>query len=148
MTDETPDDPEDLLQQSKEQRRHTTDAASDATSESNNEEDEANPTSLANAVADTYGDFDDGSAHPNLTIRDQDLAALVEGLEVTDELSTITRRANRQLDRDGVPSRGKAGLLKALVRLGLDEVAPDEVEAAKEGKRIHLTSQADQVDDF
>ena len=144
MTDEAPNDPEDLLQQSKEQRRHTTDAASDTTNESSVEENEANSTSLADAVADAYDDFGDGSTHPNLTIRDQDLAALVEGLEATGELSAITRRANRRLDRDGATGT-KASLLKALVRLGLDEVAPDEVEAAKEGKRIHLTSQ---VDDF
>lgn len=134
MTDK---DAEELLQSSKEQRRHTTDPATDDSSPT----DEPGQ-SLEDAVADAYAAFDDGGLHPNVTVRDADLAALVEGLEQTGELAAVTERANDRLGRDAATDT-KADLVKALVRVGLDAVASEEVEAAKNGKRMHLTSQAD-----
>jgi len=125
---------EELLQQSKSQKRHTTDPSS---SDGNSD------PPLQDAVRDAYARLDEGDLHENLTVRDGDLAALVAALEETDQLSTIGDRANQWLDRDGT-AESRAAVLKALLRVGLQDVASDEVEAAKEGKREFLASQADE----
>lgn len=125
---------EELLQQSKSQKRHTTDPSSS---------DENSAPRLQDAVRDAYVRLDEGELHENLTVRDGDLAALVAALEETDQLSTIGERANQWLDRDG-DAESRAAVLKTLLRVGLQEVASEEVEAAKEGKREYLASQADE----
>lgn len=125
---------EELLQQSKNQKRHTTDPA--GSSEGNG------PSSLQDAVKDAYTRLDDGEMHENLTVRDGDLAALMAALEETGELSSVGEAANQWLDRDEDAS-SRAAVLKLLLRVGLNEVAADEIEAAKNGKREFLASQAD-----
>ena len=125
---------EELLQQSAQQKRHTTDP--DDTGASS-----APP--LQTAVTDAYTRLDEGEIHENLTVRDGDLAALVAALEETGELSSVGERANQWLGRDG-DAESRAAVLKSLLRVGLQEVASDEVEAAKEGKRKFLASQADE----
>ena len=94
-------------------------------------------------MRDAYARLDEGELHENLTVRDGDLAALVAALEETDQLSTIGDQANEWLGRDG-DAESRAAVLKALLRVGLQGVASDEVEAAKEGKREFLASQADE----
>lgn len=124
---------EELLQQSTDQRRHTTEPT---------QQSDDSDVELSDAVARAYDDLDEGELHQNLTLRDGDLTALVEGLQRTGDLGAVAGRANEVLDRDG-PVESRADLLKALVRVGLAEVASEEVAAAKDGKRRHLTSQAD-----
>lgn len=125
---------EELLKQSKSRKRHTTDPSSS---------DENSAPRLQDAVRDAYARLDEGELHENLTVRDGDLAALVAALEETDQLSTIGDQANEWLGRDG-DAESRAAVLKALLRVGLQGVASDEVEAAKEGKREFLASQADE----
>ena len=135
MADDT-EKAEELLKQSAEQKRHN---SNPTVSETGGEPEQ----SLDEAVADAYRRMDDGEIHENLTVRDGDLAALIAGLEETGELETIGTRANNHLDRDG-DADSRAAVLKALLRVGLQEVASEEVEAAKEGKRSHLMSHADE----
>lgn len=132
MTDNT-EKAEELLKQSKTQKRHETDPGGE----------EPDQESLANAVADAYGRIESGEMHQNLSLRDADLAALVAGLDETGRLESVGRRAAERLDRD-VEVDSRARLVAVLVRLALDEVAPEEVEAAKAGKKQHLVSQADE----
>lgn len=134
MTDST-DEAEELLQQSKSQKRHTTDP------QQSSETDDSQ--SLEEAVAEAYARLDAGEVHENLTVRDGDLAALVAALEATDQLDAVGERANQWLGRDEDAS-SRAAVLKLLLRIGLNEVASDEVEAAKAGKREFLASQADE----
>jgi len=86
MTDDTPD-AEELLQQSKTQKRHETDPA-DITV--------ADEPTLVDAVADAYA----SDISENLTIRDGNLAALFAGLEETGELEAVIEAAADELDRD------------------------------------------------
>lgn len=126
---------EELLQQSAEQRRHT--------SEPDQPPEEEASRSLPEAIADAYGALDAGDRHENLTVRDADLAALVAGLEETDQVADVADQANEHLDRDA-PAESRAHMLKAIFRVGLQEIAPETIDAAKEGKRKHLTQQADE----
>lgn len=119
------DKAEELLQSSKEQKRHSSDPET------------ASTQSLERAVAAAYHDLDDGELHENLTVRDENLAALIAGLEATGRVEDVGRRACERLDRDAeIDSR--AALLKALLRVGLQEVAAEELADAKSGRRTYI----------
>ena len=137
-TSESQDKAEELLSQSKSQSR----LSSEASDQSATEQDESEELSLADAVANAYEDLDQGELHQNLTVRDEDLAALVTGLEKTGQLNNVAQRAYNRLDLEDEPS-SRADFIKAALRLALSEIGEEEVEAAKEGKRKHLTQQAD-----
>lgn len=128
------DKAEELLQSSKDQKRHRTEAQHSATEESS--------ADLEEAIRDAYHALDDGNLHQNLTIRDENLSALFEGLATAEELEEVGSRALTALGEDG-DAETKAGVLKALIRVGLSEVANEEVESAKAAHREYLASQAD-----
>jgi hypothetical protein len=138
MTNESDSDKaEDLLQQAKAQKRHTTDPSTGSSEDSAEQ-------SLETAVIHAYERLDSGDLHENLTLRDADLAALMAGLEETGHLEEVGERAASRLNRDE-SADSRASVLKLLVRIGLSEVAVEEVAAAKDGKKEFLVSQ---VDDF
>jgi len=105
---------------------------------------------LQAAVRDAYAAIDDGDAHENLTIRDANLAALVRGLDDADELARVADAANDRLDRDADANADtRAGVLKAVLRVGFDAVAADAVETAKDAKREHDLSKVESdAEDF
>jgi len=122
MTDE-PSDPEALLEEAKSQKRHETEPSTTADDDQD----------LVDAVADAYADLDEGDLPENLTIRDGNLAALFAGLDETNELGGIIADAAAALDRDEPDAESKAAALRLLVRVGLDEVAPEALDAGVEG---------------
>lgn len=123
-------DPRELLEQAGEQRRHSDDSTASG------REDEPEK-SLERAVADAYHDLDDGDRHENLTVRDENIAALVAGLEDTDRLVDVGEAANAHLGRDAdVGSR--ADVLKALLRVGIDEIDADVLDAGREGRSLYV----------
>lgn len=125
------DKAEELLQSSKQQKRHSAESNDDTTTS------QSQSKSLVDAVAEAYHDLDDGAIHENLTVRDENLAALVAGLEETGELEAVGRRANEALDRDDdVDTR--AGVLKLLLRVGLDKIAAAELDEAKRGRTQYI----------
>jgi len=131
------EDAEELLKQSKEQRRHTTDAPD------RDDRDGSDSVDLAEAVAEVLAKIDQGDTPSNLTLRDGDLAALFAGLERSGDLDRIVEDAHEALDRDGDPdSLTRATALRLLVRVGLAEIDPSVIDAAIEGKQRYLTDQA------
>lgn len=131
------EDAEELLKQSKNQRRHTTDAPA------KKDRDGSESVELADAVAEVLGEIDQGDTPSNLTLRDGDLAALFAGLERSGDLDRIVQEAHDALDRDGAPdSLTRATALRLLVRVGLAEIDPSVIDAAIEGKQRYLTDQA------
>ncbi len=128
MTDDNSDTDaaEELLQKSKDQKRHQTDPSTSS---------EATPN-LADAVADAYTD----DISENLTIRDGNLAALFAGLEETGELEHVVNAAAGELDREA-DGESKAEALRLLVRIALNEVAPEALEAGAKGYQQYRESQ-------
>ena len=134
---------EELLSQSKNQRRHNTDAPTTGDETDTDVDDTEETVDLAEAVAEVYDEIEAGETPSNLTLRDTDLAALFTGLERSGELAEIVEAAHNTLDRDGDPkSLTRATALRLLVRVGLGEVDESVIESAKDGKQQHLTKQA------
>lgn len=132
MSNDNADDAEALLQEAKNQKRHQTDP--DAPVDDSEQ-------SLADAIAGAYEELEDGDLPENLTIRDGNLAALFAGLDETDKLGGIIQDAADALDRDEADAESKAAALRLLVRVGLEEVAPDTLEAGAEGYEQHREQQ-------
>lgn len=136
MTDnDTKAEAEALLQESSEQKRHRSEAPE--TNETSED------VSLQDAIREAYNRLAEGEMHENISVRDDDLAALFAGLDKADALEDVGQRAQDRLGREEKAS-SKTAVASAVLRVGLSEIAPDEVEAAKAGKREFLSSQADE----
>jgi hypothetical protein len=132
------DKAEEMLQESKDQTRH----GAEAPSESQND---TPSLSLQEAIRDAYERIDANDMPENLTIRDARLAALIRGLEETDQLATVAADAGAELGRDSDNTRGtRAATLRLLIRIGLREVAPETMQTAVEARKEYLTQQADE----
>ncbi|RLM32661.1 hypothetical protein [Haloarcula sp. Atlit-120R] len=130
MTDDK--DPEELLAQSKEQKRHTSEPSTT---------DSDDTQSLEEAIADVYQSIDEGETPHNLTIRDESLAALLRGLEDMNQLSELASDASEELGRDDVGHDTRSPVLGMLVRIGLRETRPDLIEAGKDAFEIYRDRQ-------
>ena len=125
---------EELLQQSGEQKRHNSEPSTEETTDEQ---------SLQDAIVDAYEAIDDGDTSSNITVRDENLAALVRGLENTDELTDVAEAARDELDRDeGRVSRSQT--LGDLARVGLSVVAPEVIEDGKAARKEFVLSQEDE----
>jgi len=126
MSDTTDDrDPEELLEQSKEQKRHR--------SEAQQQDTESGDPSLEEYIADVYEELDAGEVPTNLTMRDRNLAALIRGLDEAGQLDAVGADVREHLDRDATDSESRGSVLGLLVRAGLAEVRPDLIEAGEDG---------------
>jgi len=126
MSDTTDDrDPEELLEQSKEQKRHR--------SQPQEQHEDSDKPTLEAYIADVYEDLDAGEVPTNLTMRDQNLAALIRGLDEADQLDAVGADVREHLDRDATDSESRGSVLGLLVRAGLNEVRPDLIEAGEAG---------------
>ncbi|MBX0297080.1 hypothetical protein [Haloarcula nitratireducens] len=127
MSDTSDDrDPEALLEQSKEQKRHRSQP------QQNNEAESQGPP-LEEYIADVYDELDAGEVPTNLTMRDRNLAALIRGLDEAGQLDAVGADVRDHLDRDAADSESRGSVLGLLVRVGLNEVRPDLIEAGEAG---------------
>ena len=124
---------EELLQEAKEQSRKDT----EPTAEPSDDED---IPELEDAIADAYQAIDDNDLSSNLTLRDEKLAALFNGLEASEQLADVGEMAADELDRDPDDTESRAAVLRLLVRIGLTEVDDSLLESGKEGRRRFLES--------
>lgn len=129
---------EEMLRDSKDQTRHSAEA-------SDNSQAENTPESLHEAIRKGHARIDADEMPENLTIRDARLAALIWGLEETNQLAAVAADAGAELGRDSDDTREtRAATLRLLVRVGLREVAPETMETAVEARKEYLTEQADE----
>jgi len=137
MTDDIEDrDPEALLEQSKEQKRHRSEAQEQVTA------DDEPP--LEDYIAEVYEELDADEVPTNLTMRDRNLAALIRGLDEAGQLDSVGADIRDHLDRDGADSESRGSLLGLLVRAGLAEVRPDLIEAGESGYKKYTERQETQ----
>lgn len=124
-------DAEDILQQSKDRRR-TTAAPSPS---------QAEEAAIPQAVADAFESMDEGETHPNVTFRDERLSALFHGLDEADQIDELVEKAADHLDRDP-DGAGRSAAARLLLRVGIQEVAPEVQDEWQEGFQMYLERQA------
>ncbi len=91
-------------------------------------------------MADAYEAIDAGDVSSNLTLRDDNLAALFRGLEQSGRLADVGEQATDELDRDDEDTDSRAAVLRLLVRIGLQETDASVIDAGKAGRKQFLES--------
>lgn len=115
------DDVENAFEKAKNQTRHGAPAPSQL--------------SLSEAIQNHHAGIEADEETPQLSFRDERIAALIKGLEDTNQLPDLTRDAESALDRKGNTAEGRAATLRLLVRIGLKEIAPEKIQTAIEARR-------------
>lgn len=124
------DKAEKLLQESKGQSRHKTEPESAGT-----------PT-LEDAVADAYRRLENNDLPSNITLRDDNLAALFVGLEKSGELSPLGEATADALGREATIDT-RADVLRLLLRYAISEIDGSILERGKAGRTQYLTESDD-----
>jgi len=140
MSNNSDPDPEELLQQSKEQSRHT----SEPTETSTSDEETVNRVT---AIKQALTAIDDGAAPENINLRDARLKGLLVGLSDTGELSHIATKLETVVDGDTAVSTDNASqsdVARLLLRIGLQEALPGVLEDAKEARKQKVLEDADE----
>ena len=108
--------------------------------------DEMASLQLYKAIQNTHQQIDDKEVSHNLSFRDLHLATLMHGLEEADQLTEVIFAARTKLGRDTDHIRpNRAEALRLLMRLGLEEVAPETIEVAVEANKEYAI---DKVEEF
>jgi hypothetical protein len=127
------DKAEKLLQNSKNQKRSTSEPSpSNETVE------------LTQTIQQAYEAIDNGDASSNITVRDTNLAALFHGLEESDDLAHVAVAARSAIDREDNSNVNRSQTIGDLIRVGLQEVAPETVDQAMKAKKEYLLSKEDE----
>lgn len=138
MTDESNDvDPEELLQQSKEQKRHTS---------TPNQSTDSPELDRVEAIKNALITIDEGHAPENINLRDARLKALLVGLEKTDELQKIAADLSTAVDGDldlKTDDVSQSDIARLLLRIGLREGIPEVLEDAQEARKQKALEQAE-----
>lgn len=138
MTDDTDNlDPEELLQQSKERKRHTSEP---------NESTETSDIDRVQTIKNALIAIDDGEAPENINLRDSRVKGLLVGLEEADELQKVATElatvieGNLDIELDGT---SQSDVARLLLRVGLQEGIPEILEDAREARKQKALEQAE-----
>lgn len=131
MTENSETDPEELLQQSRNQRRTSTEPAA-------REPGSDDQPSLTDAVVEAFDELEAGELNSTFGFRDARLVALLVGLERSGQLSSVVTDAQQQLGREPDPDAAtRSQLASLLIRLGIQHLDADLLEAASDGYAQH-----------
>lgn len=136
MSDNTPEsEAEELLQQSKDQKRHTSDPTDSGLPETE--------VDRVEAIKEALLSIESGNTPENINIRDRRLKGLLVGLEVAGELDTIAEDLVATLDGDfEIDEATQSDMARLLIRVGLQEALPEVLDDATEARQKALMEQA------
>ncbi|RKS74160.1 hypothetical protein BDK61_4864 [Haloarcula quadrata] len=125
---------DDELEELREQTDVGTRAEAETTDDETNE--------LEDAIVTLLGEVESGDVSKTLSVRDEQLAALIRGLEETDSLADVGTPLKEELGRDDDKDvTDRSELLRLAVRLGLQQAAPEVVETARDANARHASEQ-------
>jgi hypothetical protein len=97
---------------------------------------------LEDAIVTLLSEVQSGDVSKTLSVRDEQLAALIRGLEETESLDDVGAPLKEALGRDdGEDVTDRSELLRLAVRLGIQEAAPEVVETARDANARHASEQ-------
>lgn len=131
-----PDDLNNMIESAKGSSRHET--------EPEPTEDTDDALDLPAAVAEALEAIDAGDKPDLVSVRDENLSALLLALDETGQLQPVAEDLADDLDRDATDAN-RSELVRLAIRHALDDVAPDVLEDAQDGYQQYLT---ESVDDF
>jgi len=127
---ETDKELEELREQTNVGTRAESESASDETSD------------LEDAIVTLLGEVQNGGVSKTLSVRDEQLTALIRGLEETDGINDVGASLREKLGRDSATDgTDRSEILRLAVRVGLQEAAPEVVETARDANARHASEQ-------
>lgn len=136
MTDHNDEpDPEELLNQTTDQRRTTTQPSAS---------EEGETVSLEEAVADAFDEIENGDINSTFGFRDERIVALLVGIERAGELEDVVSDAQRALGREvDVEDVSRSEAARLLIRLGIQALDEELLEIGSAAYQKHLRDKAD-----
>jgi len=99
-------------------------------------------TGLEDTIVAVLADVEAGEVSKTLSVRDDRLAALVRALEETGGLDDVGAALRQELGREGdVDGIDRSEVLRLAVRLGLQQAAPEVLDAGRDAYAQHATEQ-------
>jgi hypothetical protein len=121
-----------------EELREQTNVGTRAESESSSDE----TSDLEDAIVTLLGEVQNGDVSKTLSVRDEQLTALIRGLEETDSINDVGASLREKLGRDSATDgTDRSEILRLAVRVGLQEAAPEVVETARDANARHASEQ-------
>jgi outer membrane receptor protein involved in Fe transport len=104
--------------------------------------DDVEDGTLEKTIVTLLDEVESGTVSKTLSLRDNRLAALIRGLEETDDLDDVGLALQNELGRDADPDMiDRSEVLRLAVRIGLQEAAPEIVEIARDAQARHASQQ-------
>lgn len=100
-----------------------------------------NTDEMQEAIVESLREIEAGDRTSNNGFRDENLVALFAALEKTDNLEYVCKASAEHLGRD-LESSSKSEALGHLVRVGLQQVAPETLEIGTEGYKEYLINKS------
>ncbi|UPM44752.1 hypothetical protein [Halocatena salina] len=145
MTDD--DEIEAILEEAKENKRHTSQPENEEENQDDSPEGSQNEIQgpdRTTAIKDALLAIERGDRRTNVTIRDEQIRAFLDGIESSGDLETaVTRLANR-LDDDPEENPTRSDIGRLAIRVGLHECLPEMLEDARTAHKEALLEQADE----
>lgn len=96
---------------------------------------------VEDAIVSMLTAVDEGEVAKTLSLRDEQLAALIHGLEETGQLDDVGAALRDHLNREPSTNTDRSDVLRLAIRAGLQQAAPDVVETAREAYGRHASEQ-------
>lgn len=146
MTDD--DEIEAILEETKGNKRHTTQPEStegeDQDDSQKETQDESQELDRMAAIKDTLLAIDRGERRTNVTIRDAQIRAFLDGIESSEDLETAANQLTDWLDDDPEEKPTRADIGRLAIRVGLHECLPEMLKDARDAHKEALLEQADE----
>lgn len=102
---------------------------------------EENEDTLKAAIVEAFDAIEDGERSKTLSVRDDQLAALVHGVEADDRLDGVGEAFANELDREPADEYDRSEVLRLALRYAFHDVTEDVVETATEAQAEHVADQ-------
>lgn len=138
---------EAILEETKENKRHTTQPEGDEEEDQDESQEEAQNEiqgpDRTTAIKDALLAIERGDRRTNVTIRDAQIRAFLDGIESSGDLETAANQLADQLDDDPEEEPTQSDIGRLAIRVGLHECLPEMIEDARDAHKEALLEQAD-----
>lgn len=145
MTDD--DKIEEILEETKENKRHTSQPEDEEDNQDDSQEEDQNEIQgpdRTTAIKDVLLAIERGDRRTNVTVRDAQIRAFLDGIELSGDLETAATQLADRLDDDPEEELTRSDIGRLAIRVGLHECLPEMLEDARDAHKEALLEQADE----
>lgn len=146
MTDD--EEIEAILEETKENKRHTTEPEGDDDEDQDDPQEETQNKiqgpDRTTAIKDALIAIERDERRTNVTIRDAQIKAFLDGIEASGDIETAANQLANRLDSAPEENPTRSGIARLAIRIGFHECLPEMIEDARDAHKEALLEQADE----